>query len=1334
MSTRIAFIDTRVAEYQVLIDGLDPGTEYYLIDQASDGLDQIASLLQGRTGIDALHIISHGSSGSVLLGSSVIDSAALATHASQLHSIGQSLTESADILLYGCNVGAGATGLQFIGDLALATRADVAGSNDLTGASLYGANAELEVTYGDLSTPVLLSQQILDSFSFVLATKPVTTLSLLPMIDAGNDKDWETVSGSRDAVYDIRYVVVHTTWLNPIGGSSTGGTALSNINFWKSGDGDPSSAHYIIDSGNIYQTVDDNNVAYHAGQYSYNKQSIGIEIVATASVSGTISSAELVACADLTRWLCQTYNIPTTHPAGNDNNADSYMLPAGIIGHDQISLSGKTDPGPYFDWSSFISLVTSGAAPQLPDLDARNDGTNNDGTSFAATLSASSVAQGTSVTMTYRVSNWGPANAGPSTTGIYRSANNVFDANDTLLTTDSVSSLNANVGSTETVIFSTSGIAAGTYYIFAVADHNKSIAEADDTNNPSNGVALTITAPTAPEIAVSGNGTNIVDGDTTPATTDHTDFGTVTQNGTAISRTFTVSNTGNATLTTSGLSVPTGFSVTDPLAATINAGGFDTFTVRLDTTTAGTKSNDISFTTNDSNENPFNFSITGTVSAPTSPEIAVSGNGTNIVDGDTTPTTTDHTDFGTATQNGSVISRTFTVSNTGNATLTTSGLSVPTGFSVTDPLAATINAGGFDTFTVRLDTTTAGTKSNDITFTTNDSNENPFNFSITGTVALGITARDFNGDHKSDILFRANASGALLQHQKDGFATTTAAWMPVLQDPAWTVVGTGDYNGDGKSDILLGNASTGGLIQYQMNGSAVLGAAWIGSPGAGFKVVGSGDYNGDGMSDLLFRNSNGALLMHQMNGFAIANAAWVSTILDTAWNVVGNGDYNGDRKSDILLGNASTGGLIEYQMNGAAVSAAAWITTPGAGFKVVGNGDYNSDGKSDILFRSDASGGLLMHQMNGFAVSNAAWTPTILSTDWTVVGNDDYNGDGKSDILMGNASTGGLIEYQMNGAASTAAAWIGTPGTGFKVVGEGQPYKAAHDFNGDGKSDILFRNAAGSVLEHQKDGFATTATAWMPSPGADWFAVGTGDYNGDGKSDLLYRNSTTGGLIEFQMNGASVIGSAWVGSPGASFQVVGNGDYNGDGKSDLLFRNAAGAVLEYQMNGTTITSSAWMPSPGADWNVAGTGDYNGDGKSDLLFRNTTTGGLIEFQMNGASVIGSAWVGSPGANFKVVGNGDYNGDGKSDILFRSDASGGLLMHQMNGFAVSSAAWAPTILSTAWNVVGNDDYNGDGKSDILMGNSTTGGLIEYQMNGAAVSASAFIASPGAGWVVQ
>jgi hypothetical protein len=298
------------------------------------------------------------------------------------------------------------------------------------------------------------------------------------------------------------------------------------------------------------------------------------------------------------------------------------------------------------------------------------------------------------------------------------------------------------------------------------------------------------------------------------------------------------------------------------------------------------------------------------------------------------------------------------------------------------------------------------------------------------TLTLGMTPRDLTGDGKSDILFRSSTSGALLMHQKDGFATTTAAWMPVLQDPNWTVVGTGDYNGDGKSDILMGNATTGALIQYQMNGSSVLGAAWLGTPGAGFKVVGNGDYNGDGKSDILFRaDATGGLLMHQKDGFATTTAAWMPVLLDPNWTVAGSGDYNGDGKSDILLGNTSTGALIQYQMNGSSVLGAAWLGTPGAGFKVVGNGDYNGDGKSDILFRLDSSGALLQHQMNGFAVSAATWLPTHQQTTWNVVGNDDYNGDGKSDILLRDTVSGATLQYQMNGAAVSSVSWLPNLGT-----------------------------------------------------------------------------------------------------------------------------------------------------------------------------------------------------------------------------------------------------------------------------------------------------------------
>ena len=148
MGNSIIFVDWRVADIDSLLAGMPADAEVVILDGASDGVDQIAARLQGRSSLDAIHIISHGSSGSVSLGNSVIDSAALATHASQFDSIGQALTASGDILLYGCNVAAGDEGVQFIGSLAQATGADVAASTDLTGPASLGSDWVLEASAG----------------------------------------------------------------------------------------------------------------------------------------------------------------------------------------------------------------------------------------------------------------------------------------------------------------------------------------------------------------------------------------------------------------------------------------------------------------------------------------------------------------------------------------------------------------------------------------------------------------------------------------------------------------------------------------------------------------------------------------------------------------------------------------------------------------------------------------------------------------------------------------------------------------------------------------------------------------------------------------------------------------------------------------------------------------------------------------------------------------------------------------------------------------------------------------------------------------------------------
>ena len=501
----------------------------------------------------------------------------------------------------------------------------------------------------------------------------------------------------------------------------------------------------------------------------------------------------------------------------------------------------------------------------------------------------------------------------------------------------------------------------------------------------------------ASEVTVLGNGAAITDGDTTPSTADHTDFGSAAEGGAPILHTFTVRNDGTTPLTLGAVTVPTGFTLTEGLATSLAPGAFDTFTVQLDTAIIGTKTGEISFATSDSDENPFNFAITGTVTAAGVPEVTVTvtpgavtedgttnllytftrsvayasaltvnfsvggtaaygtdytqtgaasfaaasgtviipagqttaqvtidptpdttvepdetvlltvtagtgyaigtpagatgtvlnddgvatgnlalgktavastsysgfpasnvtdgdvfsrwsslysdnewiyvdlgavytinrvvlrwenayghsyqlqvsndaatwsnvystttgdggvdditlsapasgryvrllgiqrglppygyslfefevyggggggpaevtvlGNGASITDGDTTPSAADYTDFGSAAQGGAPVSHTFTVRNDGAATLTLGAVTVPTGFTLTEGLATSLASGAFDTFTVQLDTAIIGTKTGEISFVTNDSDENPSNFAIAGTVtAAGVPA------------------------------------------------------------------------------------------------------------------------------------------------------------------------------------------------------------------------------------------------------------------------------------------------------------------------------------------------------------------------------------------------------------------------------------------------------------------------------------------------------------------------------------------------------------------------------------------------------------------
>jgi VCBS repeat protein len=298
----------------------------------------------------------------------------------------------------------------------------------------------------------------------------------------------------------------------------------------------------------------------------------------------------------------------------------------------------------------------------------------------------------------------------------------------------------------------------------------------------------------------------------------------------------------------------------------------------------------------------------------------------------------------------------------------------------------------------------------------------------------------------------------------------------------------------------------------------------------------------------------------------------------------------------------------------------------------------------------------------------------------------DFNDNGVSDVLWRN-DNGTLAAWDMNrnGAigSSSELKFGGVairPDASWTVAG-------ITDFSGDGRADILWRNAGGPLAIWTVNGNTITDSAAirdssgnMVQPTAAWSVAGVGDFNFDGKSDILWR-SGGGSLALWTMDGSVIASSGPVTSAGsavsvgASWNVAGIGDFNGDGSSDVVWRGASGELAEWQMNGSTIASSVDLTfngavvRPDASWSVAGVGDFNADGNSDLLWRNAN-GSLVEWLMDGSSILSSSAVNSggaavtPDASWHVVEIGDFNLDARTDILWRND-SGALAEWMMNG---------------------------------------------------------------------
>ncbi len=144
----VAFVDTTVADYETLVEGIDSNIEVFEISSTNE----IETILKNLEDVDAVHILSHGNTGEITIGDEVISSDTLSQFEDVMNLLKTSLTQNGDLLLYGCNVASDGEGQEFIDEIASLTQADVAASDDITGSAQLNGDWDLEVESGEIET------------------------------------------------------------------------------------------------------------------------------------------------------------------------------------------------------------------------------------------------------------------------------------------------------------------------------------------------------------------------------------------------------------------------------------------------------------------------------------------------------------------------------------------------------------------------------------------------------------------------------------------------------------------------------------------------------------------------------------------------------------------------------------------------------------------------------------------------------------------------------------------------------------------------------------------------------------------------------------------------------------------------------------------------------------------------------------------------------------------------------------------------------------------------------------------------------------------------------
>lgn len=545
-----------------------------------------------------------------------------------------------------------------------------------------------------------------------------------------------------------------------------------------------------------------------------------------------------------------------------------------------------------------------------------------------------------------------------------------------------------------------------------------------------------------------------------------------------------------------------------------------------------------------------------------------------------------------------------------------------------------------------------------------------------------VKLADLNRDSILDVV--VGHGGGLTLLLTDGANGLTSSEVAVEHDCVDLAIA--DIDRDGNPDVVcqgwsknatlfFGNGTTG----FRSSSSMITGAS-------GNNDLKMGDVTGDGLPDIVIVSQNAThfyVYPHNgSDGFGPERAYPVPDPIGLAPGALAIGDFDHDGRNDIAMSSQDDApNYVWLYRQNASGKLEGWHGMMTAGrTSALAAADLDRDGLQDLLTLhiGQRQIGRYMQGTSGPGNEILITAPSDGYENALAIGDLDENGC--PDVAEADFNSGLVLLYGKNCKLPAAK----------------------HDFDGDGKSDILWRNGVTGANAIWKSASYGQQQAVTGVSATNWKVVGDGDFDGDGRADLLWHNTNTGANTIWK-SGNYHTQQAVVQITDLGWKVDGVGDFNGDMKADILWRHAQTGRNAIWLSGDYRAQQSITVVSNLQWKTAGVGDFNGDGESDILWRHAISGantiwlsGKSANQIDIVDVTQTVW--------QVAGIGDFDRDRRADILWRNARTGSNVIWQNGDYSLQRPV--SLVSDIRWQVAAIGDYDADNESDIVWRHASTG----------------------------